>query len=379
MHKKISLIEKRLEPNNSPLAILGITILSIVLALIIGGLLFLPFGVNPFVAYQSMLQQSFGSLKGIGYTLVQATPLIFVALGAIVAYKTGFSYMGFEGTILIGAAAATWVALLTESGGLIGPLPKFIFFPLVFLITFLAGGIWVAFVGFLRARFGGNEVIISLMMNYVAIYFINFLVSGPLRASGDLPQSNRIPNATMLPFIIPGTRAHAGIIVAVIMAIVVWFFLYKTPIGLKLIISGQSPRSARYSGTNVGKCQLLASFLAGGLGAWAGLATVLGVQFRLMDGISQGTGWLGIVVALLGKLHPAGSVIAGILYAALSVGANAMQRQMGIPNSAIAIVQCLIVLFIIAGDFFRYYHINFRGLRSLHAQNPLKEQEEGME
>lgn len=377
MQRKYSLIEKRLAPANSPLVVTGITLLSIVLALFIGALLFLPFGVNPFAAYINMLQQSFGSVKGIGYTLVQATPLIFVALGAIVAYKTGFSYMGFEGTILIGAVAATCVALLTKSGGLIGPLPQVIFFPLVFLAAFIAGGLWVAFVGFLRARFGGNEVIISLMMNYVAVYLINFLVSGPLRASADLPQSDRIPDATKLAFIIPGTRAHAGIIVAVIMAIVVWLFLYKTPVGLKLIISGQSPRSARYSGTDVGKCQILAAFIAGGIGAWAGLASVLGVQFRLMDGISQGTGWLGIVVALLGKLNPAGAVVAGTLYAGLSVGANAMQRQMGIPNSVISIVQCLIVLFIIAGDFLRYYRINFKGMKALFTQDRFKKQEEG--
>jgi len=358
MQNRPPLIEKRLEPNDSPLVIGGITVASIALAMFLGGLLLLPFKVNPVLAYLSMFQQSFGNLKGIGFTLVEATPLIFIALGTIIAWKTGFFYLGFEGTILIGASVAAWVALWTNPGGLTGPLPPVLFFPLVFLITFVIGGLWVAFVGFLKARFGGNEVIVSLMLNYVAVFLVNYLVSGPLRAPGDLPQTARIPDATILPFIIPGTRAHVGILVAIAAAIMVWLLLRKTILGYELIVSGLSPRSARYGGINVGNRQIMAAFLAGGVSALAGLVAVLGVQFRLMDGISQGTGFVGIVVALLGKLNPLGAIVAAILYAGLSVGADAMQRQMGIPSSVITIVQFMIVLFILAGDFLRYYRIN---------------------
>ncbi|MHB8778447.1 MAG: ABC transporter permease [Anaerolineales bacterium] len=363
MRRLFPFLEKRLEPSESPLVIGGLTVLSVLLALLIGGFLFLPFKADPGEAYLTMLQQSFGSLKGIGFTLVRATPLIFIGLGTIVAWRTGFFYLGFEGALLIGAAMTVWVALLSAPDAAIGPLPPAVFFLLVFAVSFIAGGVWASIVGILRGCFGSNEVIVSLMMNYVAIFIVNYLVSGPLRAPGDLPQTPRIPEATILPFIIPMTRAHAGILAALVATLVMWLLLRKTPLGYELIVAGLSPRAARYGGINVGNRQILASFLAGGLAAWAGLVTILGVQYRLLDGISEGTGFVGIVAALLGKLNPLGVVIASILYAAMGVGADAMQRRAGLPSSVVFIVQSLIVLLVLASDLLRYYRINFATLR----------------
>jgi general nucleoside transport system permease protein len=360
---RIRLFERRTEANERPIVISGVTLASIFLALLIGGFLFLPFKANPLEAYLTLIEQGFGQLNGFGFTLVKATPLIFIGLGTIIAWRSGYFYLGFEGTLLIGAAAGVWIALLNAPGGALGSLPSLIFFPLAFLVSFIAGGIWSGIVGFLRARYGGNEVLISLMMNYIAVFIVQYLVSGPLRAPGDLPQTSRIPESTILPFIIPGTRAHAGILVAVALAFLVWLLLRKTPLGYELIVSGLSARAARYGGINVGSRQILASFLAGGLGALAGLVEVLGVQFRLLDGISVGTGFLGIVAALLGKLHPAGVVIASILYAGMGVGADAMQRRAGLPSSVIFIIQSLIVLLVLASDWLRYYRINFTALR----------------
>ena len=352
--------ERRLEPQESPLVVSGTIVLAILTALVVGSLLFLPFGANPFTAYTAMFSQSFGDLNGIGFTLVRATPLIFIGLGTIFAWASGFNYLGFEGTLYIGGAMAAWLALLCAEDGLIGPLPPLLFFPLVFVATFVAGGFWSGVVGWLRARFGGNEVLISLMMNYLAVFLINYLVSGPLRAPGDLPQTARLPQWTTLPFILPGTRAHAGILVALVAAVVVWLVLRKTPIGYELIVAGFSPKAARYSGINVANRLILAAFVAGGLGALAGLSEVLGVQFRLLDGISRGTGFVGIVAALLGRLNPFGVVVASILYARMGVGADAMQRRAGLPSSVIFIIQSLIVLLIIASDLLRYYKINWK-------------------
>lgn len=352
--------QRRLEPQESPLVISGTILLAIVVALAVGSLLFLPFDANPVTAYTAMFSQSFGDLSGIGFTLVRATPLIFIGLGTIFAWASGFNYLGFEGTLYIGGAMAAWLALLCAEDGLIGPLPPLLFFPLVFLATFIAGGLWSGVVGWLRARFGGNEVLISLMMNYLAVFLINYLVSGPLRAPGDLPQTARLPAWTTLPFILPGTRAHAGILVAIVTALIVWIVLRKTPIGYELIVAGFSPKAAHYSGINVANRILLAAFVAGGLGALAGLSEVLGVQFRLLDGISRGTGFVGMVAALLGRLNPFGVVVASILYAGMGVGADAMQRRAGLPSSVIFIIQSLIVLLIIASDLLRYYKINWR-------------------
>lgn len=351
--------ERRLEPNESPLTIGLYTLLSVIAALAIGSLLFLPFGADPITAYTEMFRQSFGDLRGIGFTLVNATPLIFIGLGTIVAWSSGFNYLGFEGALYVGGAMAAWLALMSVTDGAIGPLPAVIFYPLVFAATFAAGGVWAGFAGWLKARFGGNEVLISLMMNYLAVFLINYLVSSPLRAPGDLPQTIRLPDWTLLGFIIPGTRAHAGILVALLAALLVWLLLRKTPVGYELIVSGFSPKAARYGGINVGQRVVLAAFIAGGLGALAGLSEVLGVQFRLLDGISHGTGFVGIVAALLGRLNPFGVVIASILYAAMGVGADAMQRRAGLPSSVIFIIQSLIVLLILASDLLRYYRFTW--------------------
>ena len=359
---KIRFIEKRLEPSESPLLIIGTIFCSFLLALIIGGILFLPFEVNPLDAYTAMITQSLGTLRGLGYTLVRATPLIFIGLGTIVAWRSGFFYLGFEGTLLVGASMTAWIALATMEDGFLGPLPPIIFFPLAITSGFIAGGLWSTIVGIMRSRFGGNEVIVSLMFNYVAVFLVNYLVTFPMRAPGDLPQTERFPDATILPTIIPDTRAHAGIVLAFVAAILVWLLLNKTRVGFEMIATGLSPRSARYSGINVGNRQILASFIAGGLGAMAGLSHVLGVQFRLLDGISGGTGFVGIVAALLGNLHPIGVVISSFLYAAMGVGADVMQRRMGLPSSVIFIVQGLIVLFVLASAILRYYRINWSAL-----------------
>ena len=368
-------LERRIAPNESPLFVTTVTLLAIFMALVIGGFLFLPFGSNPLQAYGAMLQESFGNLRGIGYTLINATPLIFVGLGTIFAWRSGFFYLGFEGAMLIGAAMAAWLALLALPGGILAFITPTLFFPLVFLGSFLAGGGWAGVVGFLRARYGGNEVLISLMMNYLAVFFINYLVSGPLRAPGDLPQTLRIPELAILPFFLPGTRAHTGFLVAIAFAVIVLLILRKTPLGYELIVSGLSQRAALYGGINVRGRLVLAAFVAGGLAALAGLVEVLGVQYRLLDGVGLGTGFEGIVAALLGKLHPVGVLISSILYAGMGVGADAMQRRAGLPSSVIFTVQSLIVLFILASDILRYYRINPSVLRKKPAQEPLAQPE----
>jgi general nucleoside transport system permease protein len=354
---KFPTLEKRKDPNDSCLSVLITTGLSIVLALVIGAFLFLPFGAEPLAAYQALFQYSLGNLQGFAFTLVKATPLIFIGLGTIIAWRTGFFYLGFEGAMLMGAGAAVWVALLVRDGQPLNGLPALLFFPLACLASFLSGGMWAALVGYLRTKFGGNEVLISLMMNYVAIFVIQYLVSGPLRAPGDLPQTPRIPAATILPFIISDTRAHAGILLAIATALVIWFVIRKTPLGYELIVTGLSLRAARYGGINIKRRLLLAAFLAGGLASFAGLVEVLGVQYRLLDGIATGTGFIGIVAALLGKLHPIGVVIASTLYAGMEVGADAMQRRAGLPSSVIFIIQSLIVLFVLASETLRYYRV----------------------
>ena len=252
-----------------------------------------------------------------------------------------------------------WLALLTASGARIGPLPFFLFLPLAILFGFAAAGVWAGLVGLVRARLGGNEVLISLMSNYVAIFILQYLVSGPLRAPGSLPETQLLPRATWLLFILSGTRAHAGILIALAAAVLVWMLLQKMPLGYEMIVTGFNPSAARYAGIDVGRRLVLAAFFAGGLGGLAGMVEVLGSQHRLMDGISGGVGFVGIIVALLARLNPLAVIPTAFLYGGMSVGADAMQRRASIPSSITFILQSLAVLLVLAFDALRYYKINF--------------------
>jgi general nucleoside transport system permease protein len=284
--------------------------------------------------------------------------LALIALGTIVSWRSGFSYLGFEGCFVIGAAATAWLALLTAPGARIGPLPFPVFWALAISFGFAAGGVWAGLVAFVRARFGGNEVLISLMSNYVAIFILQYLVSGPLRAPGSLPETRLLPRATWLPFILPGTRAHAGILIAIMAAGLVWMLLEKMPLGYELIVTGFNASAARYAGIDVGGRWMLAAFFAGGLGALAGMVEVLGAQHRLMDGISGGVGFVGIIVALLARLNPLAVIPTALLYGGMSVGADAMQRRASIPSSLTFILESLAVLLVLAFDALRYYRVN---------------------
>lgn len=351
----IRFIEKRLAPAEGPFAVTMTMGAAVLIALVLSGGLFAVFNTNPITAYMTLFGEAFASFRGFGFSLVKAAPLALIALGAIVAWRSGFNYLGFEGCFAVGATAATAFALTTTDRGLIGPLPLHVFLPLCILCSLVAGGLWAGAVGLLRARFGGNVVLISLMSNYVGILLVQYLISGPLRAPGGLPQSERLPQETWLPFIIPDTRAHAGILIALLATVLVWTLLKKTPVGFEMIVTGHNPSAARYAGISTSARILLAAFLAGGLGGVAGMVELLGVQHRLVDGMSGGVGFTGIVVALLARLNPLWVLVTAVLYGGMTVGADAMQRSASVPSSITFIFQSLVVLLVLASDLARHY------------------------
>ena len=214
-------IERRVSPADSPLAIATAMVLAVVAAMLVTSLLFALYAANPLRAYFALFHEPFATLRGFGYTLVRTAPLTLIALGTIVSWRSGFGYLGFEGCFVIGAAATTWLALFTS-------IPSWAFLPAALLLSFAAGAVWAGVVALMRARLGGNEVLISLMTNYVAILLVQYLVSGPMRAPGGVPETALLPRATWLPFILPGTRAHAGILPALLATLLVWMVLHKT-------------------------------------------------------------------------------------------------------------------------------------------------------
>ncbi|MDQ0468183.1 ABC transporter permease [Labrys wisconsinensis] len=350
-------LTRRLAPLDGPLAFAALYAGAIGLAVALGGVLFLLFHADPLAAYLALISSAFLEWRGFGYTLVQATPLILVSLGTIVAWRSGFIYLGFEGALVVAAAAATAVALAAGPGGPLAALPGPGVIALALLAGAAAGMAWSMIVALLQVRTGGNAVLLALMTNYLAVLLVQFLVSGPMRAAGDQPQTALIDRAFWLPIVIEGTRAHAGILIALVLAIAVFLLMEKTAAGFELVAAGLNPRAARYGGIDVDRRILLAAIIAGALAGLAGAIDILGVHHRLLDGLSQGTGFVGIVAALLGRMTVPGSVVASLLYSGLTVGAEATQRHTGLPSAVIQVVQALIVLCLLGAEILRSHRL----------------------
>jgi len=301
-------------------------------------------GANPFEVFISIIKGAFGSPERMTEILVKATPLIFAGLGIAIAFKGGFWNIGAEGQIYLGAIAATIVGVKIN-------LSPFILIPAVIISGFLAGGLWALIPGLLKVRFGINEIILTMMMNYIAIHTASYISHGPFRdPDGSLPQTAELFKGACLPVIINKTRLHAGILLAIFLCLLCYLIFKKTLLGYKIKAVGANPRSAFYGGINVFNTMIITIFISGGLAGLAGMGEVCGIHYRLLDGISPGYGYTAIVVALLARLHALWILLAAVLFASLDIGAGFMQRTTGIPSSIVCIIEALIVICILGSE-----------------------------
>ncbi len=272
-------------------------------------------------------------------TLVRAVPLVIIGLGIAIAFRGGALNIGAEGQFYAGAIAATWVGLHVADR----PAPVAI--AAVLAVSALAGLCWAVAPAWLKVRFGVIEVISTLLLNFVAVSLVSLMVQGPLQERERIyPQSDAIAEAARLP-LLPGSRLHAGFVIAVLGGIILWFLFAKTLWGFRLRAVGVGPRAAEISGRidsqRVGAVALL---LSGAIAGLAGGVEVSGVTYALFQNLSPGYGFTGIAVALLGGLHPIGVVVAGILFGALQAGAGAMQRDAAIPAVAVYVVEAVVII-----------------------------------
>ncbi len=329
---------------------LAVPFAGMLVALIIGAVLLVFLNVNPIKAYSVLLSGAFGSWPGFIQALVKATPLLLVGLGICIAFRASVINIGGEGQIIAGALMATWWPLMFREW------PGWLVIPTTIIMGFLAGCVWGFIPGLLKARLKVNEILSTVMMNAIALQFMNLLVRGPLidpagvKAGQYLAQSERLPAHTWLPRLIPQTLLNAGAIIAVILAIAVYVFLWRTTIGYRIRAVGLNPDASRYAGINVPFYQALSLTLAGGFAGLAGVVEVLGVQHRLLEGITGGYGFSGIVAALFGGLHPLGAIPASILFGGLLVGADKMQRATQVPSALITAILGLVVLFVVGSS-----------------------------
>jgi len=318
----------------------------VVAALLIGAIMLLLLGANPIAAFAAMINGAAGSKFGITQTLVKATPLLLVGSGICIAFRANMINIGGEGQIIVGALAGAWLPLSFPA------VSGWLLIPATCIVGFMAGAVWGFIPGILKARLRVNEILSTIMMNAIAQQLMNLLLQGALMdpegiAHGTfLAQSAQLPRQAWLPRLVPQTLLHGGAIIAVVLAVAVYLFLWRTTIGYDIRAVGLNPNAARYSGINVPYYEALSLTLAGGFAGLAGAIEVMGVQHRLMDGLTSGYGFTGIVAALLGGLHPLGLIPASIFFGGLLVGADKMQRAVQVPSSLVMAILGLIVLFV---------------------------------
>lgn len=277
-------------------------------------------------------------------SLVGSTPFIFAGLSVALGFRTGLFNIGAEGQLFIGAVFGTFI------GYSITGLPAFIHIPLTLLGGFLGGAIWGFIPGWLKAKTGGHEVINTIMLNFIAFRLSEWLLRGPMMRPGTFnPVSPSIAETAKLPrFFGPPIRFHLGFFIALGVAWLTWWFLFKTKWGFALRTVGANPHAARYAGINIVSATVLAMSLAGGLAGLAGINEVMGINFNLAVAFSSGYGFDSIALALLGKSHPLGVVLAALLFGTLTNGATQMQLAGNVPIDIIQVLQALILAFIAA-------------------------------
>lgn len=326
-------------------------------ALLVGAVMLLFLKVNPLEAYRALWIGAFGTSNAFAETLVKATPLLLVGLGICISFRGDVINIGGEGQMIMGALLATWVGLTFTT------LPGWLVITLSLLAGFLGGAIWGGIPGVLKAYFRVNEILSTVMMNAIAVQLMNFLLRDPMidpsqaELASKIPQTARLLDAFHLPRLIP-TRLHLGALIAVILAILVYILLWRTTLGYRIRAVGQNPHAARYAGIKVPRYIVMALLLSGAFAGLAGAVQVFGVNYRMItDGSSSGftgsAGFNGIVAALFGQLHPIWSIPASILFGALLVGANSMQRMVQVPSALVTALNGLVVVFVVSSEIWR--------------------------
>lgn len=320
-----------------------VPILSIMIAFVIGGIIIMCLGKNPILAYVYLFSGAFGTKAKIAQTLTIACPLIFTGLAATAAYKCGVFNLGAEGQFIVGAIVSVWFS--TQVKGVHG-IPAII---ISLLLGALAGGIWGAIPGVLKTVRGLNEMIVSILANYFALYLMGFVYTNVLR-DGSVPQTYAIDKTLKLAKLTGDFKLHIGFFVAVIVAILLQIYLEHTASGMKLKAVGMNKEAARVNGFPVKKFYLFSFILSGAIAGLGGSIELHGKQFRLMSGFGSGLGFDGVAIALIAQLNPIATVVIAIFFAILRKGASSMQAALKVPTSVVDMIEALVIIFAVAGS-----------------------------
>lgn len=342
---------KKLSQLRYDILIALVPVAAVLLALIVGAGLIAALGANPLTAYSAMLDGAFGNQAALFRTLTRATPLLLIAIGICIAFRGGVINIGAEGQVFIGAVTAVAVSLSLGNG-----VPPLLLVTATLICGALAGGLWGAIPGFLKARFEVNEILSTVMMNEIATQLVIFLLSGPLldpaqlKAGTRIAQTAQLPDGSWLPRLAPPSQVHAGLFIGIVAAVLIYVLLWRTTLGYRIRAVGINRDAAKYAGISVPRYLTLAFILSGGMAGLAGAVEVTGVTHRMVEGFAVGYGFSGIVVALFGRLHPIGAIPSAFLFGALLVGAEKMQRTVQVPSATVVALEGLVVIFVVSSE-----------------------------
>lgn len=317
--------------------------IAIVLSLAVCAVLIAIAGFNPLVAFAAIWDGAFGSTRRISSGFAKFTPYLLCGIGIALCFRARVINIGGEGQIALGGLAATWMALTFPSGNMVLAIGS------AFVAGTVAGALWSLLAAAMHLTRGVHEVLVTLLLNFVALLLVTSALTGSLGEVGaGFPQSPLLPQTYWLPKMMPRTEFHIGIIFAIIVAIVAHVFLWKTTLGMSIRMVGASRSAAQYAGYSAARVIFMVMGIAGASAGLAGAIQVLGIHYRLIDGYSLGFGFISIAIALLGMLNPLALIPAALFFSFLEVGALSMQRQIGVPSSLVEVMQGLTMLFMLA-------------------------------
>lgn len=335
----------------------AVSVGAIIVALLLGAVVIAFAGGDPWRSYAHIARASFGSLGVFSDTLVKATPLILVGLACSVAFRMKLWNIGAEGQFFLGAFGASAVVLAPL---LPAETPRWIFIPVMMIAGILAGALWGFIPGILKARLNVNEIITTLMLNYIAVAWNNYFIfaiwtEGGFQMSPVFPKNAWLPRLADYAIQVPifrGLTVHLGLIMALLAAVLVWFILYRSRWGYEIRLIGDNPRAAKYAGLNITRNMVFVMMLSGGLAGLAGMSEITGVVHRLQGAISPGYGFTGIIIAWLAKLNPFAVILVSVLFGGLILAGREIQPS-GIPR----MIQGIILVCLIASDFLIRYRV----------------------
>ncbi len=350
-----------LRPQASPVWSVASPLLALAITVVLGTLLFLALGKDPVRGLQMFFWEPVKSTYALGELMVKATPLLLIALGLAVCFRSNVWNIGAEGQFVLGAICAGGVALLADKES-----SRWIV--LGILLAGIAGGMaWAAITAFLRDRFNANEILVSLMLVYVAVQLLVWLVFGPWKDPGgyNFPQTKTFDAVTQVPRLMQGSRVSIGLLIALAGAAALWVFLFRTRAGFAQQVGGLAPAAARYAGFSSRKALWVALLVSGGTAGLAGALEVAGPVGQLTPYIPVGYGFAAIIVAFVGRLHPVGMVFSAILMSMFYIGGELAQSRMGLPKSITGVFQGLLLFALLACDTMMVYRVRWQGRKAV--------------